>query len=124
MQYALLPIGERIDSTIAQPGESDRYSFTLDAPARLLFDALSNPAGLNWTLTGPDGKLVDARSLGGSDAADFTGNPVLDPSAGTWSLTIDGFGDATGAGSARLSVGKECDRPVRSCRSPHMYTKQ
>src|SRR3546814_2198331 len=56
MQDALLPIGERIDSTIAQPGESDRYSFTLDAPARLLFDALSNPAGLNWTLTGPDGK--------------------------------------------------------------------
>src|SRR3546814_11254917 len=56
MQDALLPIGERIDSTIAQPGESDRYSFTLDAPARLLFDALSNPAGPNWTLTGPDSR--------------------------------------------------------------------
>src|SRR3546814_12229920 len=56
MQDALLPIGERIDSTIAQPGESDRYSFPLDAPARLLFDPLSHPAGLNWTTTGPDGK--------------------------------------------------------------------
>src|SRR3546814_12399473 len=75
---------------------------SLDAPARLLFDALSNPAGLNWTLTGPDGKLVDARALGGSDGADFTGNPVLDLSAGTWTLTIDGVGDATGAYAFRL----------------------
>src|SRR3546814_19479060 len=52
MQDALLPIGERIASTIAQPGESDRYSFPPTAPARLRFDALRNPAGINSQLPG------------------------------------------------------------------------
>src|SRR3546814_19404367 len=58
MQDALLPIGERIDSTIAQPCECHRYSFPLAAPALLLFEALTTPPGSPSTMTGPAGQIV------------------------------------------------------------------
>src|SRR3546814_7524570 len=85
---------DRIDSTIAHGGESDRYSFTLDERTRLLFDSFTQTSGINWTLSGPDGTVVSSRRFDQSDGLGLGANPVLDLSAGNWTLTIDGAGDA------------------------------
>ncbi|MFA7602290.1 MAG: LamG domain-containing protein, partial [Novosphingobium sp.] len=96
VQDAPLTIGQRVAAAISQPGESDRYSFTLAQPTRLLLDSFTNSSTLNWTLTGPDGTVVSARRFDQSDSVDLSGNPVLNLSAGTWTLTVDGAGQAVG----------------------------
>src|SRR3546814_6446011 len=98
----MLTIGDRIDSTIAHGGESDRYSFTLDERTRLLLDSFTQTSGINWTLSGPDGTVVSSRSFAQSDGLGLGANPVLDLSAGTWSLPLDGAGDAGDAHAFRL----------------------
>ncbi|MGB3802622.1 MAG: LamG-like jellyroll fold domain-containing protein, partial [Sphingopyxis granuli] len=102
VQTAPLTIGAQISSTISQPGERDVYSFTLTERTRLVFDSLLYQGELNWSLTGPDGQIVSARRFDQSDGLNFTGNPVLDLAAGTYTLTIDGNRQFTGAYAFRL----------------------
>src|SRR3546814_6753024 len=87
---------------MAHGGESDRYSFTLDERTRLLFDSFTQTSGINWTLSGPDGTVVSSRRFDQSDGLGLGANPVLDLSAGNWTLTIDGAGDAAEAYAFRL----------------------
>ena len=73
-------------------------------------------AGFNWSLTGPDGKLVDGRGFQASDSNDKAGadgvlaNPadnnrvVYELRPGAYTLTIDAAGDDVGEG-VRVSGG-------------------
>ena len=94
-----LILGSTVSSTIEAPGESDRYSFTLDTDSRLYFDAFSNRTDITWSLAGPTGVLFSSRPL----ASDSVYNePSLELVAGAYQLTIDGNGTTTGAYSFRM----------------------
>lgn len=91
-----------VSGSIAQPGESDVYSFSLTAETLVMLDSLTNSADINWTLTGPQGEIVSARRLSDTDSADFTASPVLRLGAGDYTLKIDATGSVTGHYNFRL----------------------
>ncbi|WP_301102649.1 CARDB domain-containing protein, partial [Propionivibrio sp.] len=96
---AVLPLGALVNGVIAYAGQRDFYTFTLDAAKRVYFDALTNIGALTWTLSGPSGRVVAARSFTASDGYAFgPGSPLLDLAAGDYTLMIEGMNDtATGA---------------------------
>ncbi|MBI3348327.1 MAG: LamG domain-containing protein, partial [Burkholderiales bacterium] len=98
---APLTLGERTEGTLTQTGQQARYSFTLDQRKQLLMDTLNN-ADFNWTLTGPLGTVVNARSLRGTDAWNISGDPSLNLVPGSYTLTIDASADDTGTFAFRL----------------------
>src|SRR5262249_41301320 len=61
----------------------------------------TNNAGLNWTLTGPGGPVVDQRLFTQSDSTDRD-NPVLGLTAGSYTLTVRSTGGVTAAYQFRL----------------------
>lgn len=93
---AALTIGGSIDV----PGEQDRFEFTLQETTRVVFDSLTNRGDLTWSLDGPAGR-VDGRSFSNTDGYSYAGNPAYELSAGKYTLTVDGSGDATGAYALR-----------------------
>ena len=97
-----LTLGAKTDAVLATPGASNRYTFTLAQPAKLLFDTLSADRGFNWTLTGPSGTVVDSRNFVSTDSFDYGGDPVLNLAAGNWVLTVDAPADNTGHDFFRL----------------------
>jgi small nuclear ribonucleoprotein (snRNP)-like protein/putative NADH-flavin reductase len=98
-----LTLGTTTSGAISLTGETDVYTFSLASVSRLYFDSLTNNNNFNWTLVGPSGTVVSHRSFLGSDSNDL-GNPVLGGlPAGSYTLTIDGTTDNTGAYSFRLS---------------------
>src|SRR6185503_3273717 len=97
-----LALDATISEAIEQPGQRDRYTFTLEDSKQLVFDALTNDFALRWALSGPRGFVVDGRSFNGSDGTAFASSPVLDLVAGTYTLTIARDQSQTGAYSFRL----------------------
>src|SRR3546814_17547796 len=71
-----------VSGRIASPGETRSYAFTLTARTMALFDSLTPNSSLTWTLTGPEGAVVDARRFAQSDSSGFAGTPVLDLAIG------------------------------------------
>ena len=96
-----LTIGEKVDATLANPGQSDVWTFSLAEAKTLYFDALAG-ANLTWTLTGPAGNIV-SRNIRSSDSYELGGtNPLLKLGPGDYRITIDGSADTTGAYAFRL----------------------
>src|SRR5438876_1258039 len=91
---------QTISGSIDVPGETDQYGFNLPENARIVFDSITNNANLNWSLTGPTGKLVDNRAFSASDGT--AANAVLDLTAGDYTLTVDARADITAAYTFRL----------------------
>jgi len=98
-----LTVGGVTTGTIGTPGEVDNFTFNLVGDARLYFDSQTANAALTWTLTGPQGTVVGARPFTASDSFEFINSPVLELAAGSYTLTVDGSADATGAYQFRLS---------------------
>lgn len=97
-----LSLGTTINGTLSVPGESDGYTFTLAAGAKLNFDVLGDFPNMTWNLVGPGGTtFVSSRQLQNSDSFDISA-PYVDVPAGSYTLTIDGDGDKTGAYSFRV----------------------
>ena len=96
-----LAFGATVNASIGLAGERDFYTFTLADRRQVVFDTLSD-LGFNWTLTGPRGVVVNARSFQSTDAQDFGSNPVLDLVAGNYTLLVDAPADAVGAYSFRM----------------------
>ncbi|HEY8097355.1 MAG TPA: LEPR-XLL domain-containing protein, partial [Methylobacter sp.] len=91
---APLPTGTALTlgTTVAgvlPPTQTDFYSFTLDSDASVYFDVLSI-LSVNWTLTGPRGTVVSARSFTDSDSINLGGVATIPLVAGTYSLRING----------------------------------
>src|SRR5262249_38359298 len=88
-----LTIGDTVSGDISVAGEVDRYTFTLDGPRTLSFDALSK-SGVQWSLSGPDGFEVQNANIFLSDGSldgVFAQSPLrLD--AGSYQLTVTGGG--------------------------------
>src|SRR5207245_9288217 len=53
-----LTLGSTVNGILTTAGQQDRYIFSLAANALLYFDALTNNAGLQWSLSGPAGPAV------------------------------------------------------------------
>src|SRR5262249_16333239 len=94
--------GTTVSDALVVPSDVDRYTFTLAAPARVYFDALSNSGLLGWTLTGPSGTLVSNRAFNATDGSPFSTNPVLNLPAGDYTVTIASATNATGGYQFRL----------------------
>ena len=97
---ATLTVDQAIVERIDGPGNTNSYTFTLAADRQLLFDALLSEPGVRWSLTGPRGKVVDAKLFTSSDAS--AGNPLLNLVAGAYRLDVFGDGDFTGDFAFRL----------------------
>ncbi|MBN8495203.1 MAG: LamG domain-containing protein, partial [Burkholderiales bacterium] len=92
----------RIDGRIDVPGEVDRYSFTLAQDVRIVFDSLTNDSGMQWSLDGPDGRVVAPTAFNGSDSASRSGDTAPLLRAGSYTLSVDATGDRTGDYAFRL----------------------
>jgi hypothetical protein len=97
-----LQLGELTSGSIDVLGETDRYTFTLNQPSQLYFDALTNNSGMVWSLSGPGGVAVTNRQFTASDAR-FGQNPALNLVAGDYTLTVTGASSVTGVYQFRLS---------------------
>jgi hypothetical protein len=92
----LIPIVGEIEV----PGETDFYTFELAEERTVVFDSLTNRGDLNWSLSGTGGQIVSPTDLSASDGAQ--GGQLLALDAGTYTLAIDGEGDAQGEYQFRL----------------------
>jgi len=93
-----LALDALVADSIATVGAKDKYTFTLSQWSLLYFDALTDDANLRWSLEGPGGMVVDSRVYNDSDADDVTdGNAVLELRPGDYTLSVFGYGNATGA---------------------------
>jgi hypothetical protein len=90
-----------VAGNLSVPSEQDTYTFTLASSSLLYFDSLTNSAQFNWSLAGPAGTIVSARTFLASDGPGF-GAPALNLVAGNYTLTVAGTGATTGAYSFRL----------------------
>jgi hypothetical protein len=77
---------------IESPGAVDRYHFDVEAGQVVYFDARNATGWITWTVTDETGSaLFIERDLRGSDPGVYT----LE-SGGTYTITVSGYGDATG----------------------------
>ncbi|MBI4937393.1 MAG: hypothetical protein HY846_04120, partial [Nitrosomonadales bacterium] len=100
---ALLALGSTVNGAIAHTGQRDFYTFSLAADAVAYFDSQTSNGNFNWTLTGPRGTVVAARSFTGSDSYELGGSPVLSLAAGDYTLMVDATGQNTGDYAFRLT---------------------
>ena len=101
---AALTLGAQVDGAISQTGQQNLYTFTLANASQLYFDSLTNDSTFNWTLTGPRGTEINARSFQSSDAdsLSLSNPPALNLIAGSYTLAVAGIGDRTGSYGFRL----------------------
>jgi hypothetical protein len=89
-----------IAGTLATPGQTDTYQFTIAERTQVLADSLVNAYGVvSWRLTGPGGLNI-VRNLSATDASDAY--PVLDLLPGTYTLSFDASNDDTAPYALRL----------------------
>ncbi|HZR18708.1 MAG TPA: CARDB domain-containing protein [Verrucomicrobiae bacterium] len=85
---AALTIGTPIIGTLPTGTAVTNYVFTLANAARLCFDVLTN-ANFYWSLSGPQGVVVNNRGFPNSDSADISDSSLALP-AGNYQLSITG----------------------------------
>lgn len=91
----LIPVAGEIEL----PGETDLFQFELAEARTLTFDALTNRGDLTWSLDGVAGNIRSPTAFNQSDA-NYGSLLALD--AGTYTISVDGTGDATGDYRFRL----------------------
>jgi Ca2+-binding RTX toxin-like protein len=92
-------LGSTVNSTIAEQGERDIYTFNGGVGQRLFFDSLnSNVAGLNARLVSPSGQVVFNFTTASESSRPFT---LFE--AGQYQLIVDDGSDVGGSGSGDYS---------------------
>jgi hypothetical protein len=96
-----LTLGSVANGAITLPGQTQCYTFTLPAAARLYFDSYTN-SSLRWSLNTSLGtSVIVNRPFSSSDAQSVT-DPILRLPAGNYVVSVTGSGDAVGAFQFRL----------------------
>ncbi|MCB1965138.1 MAG: LEPR-XLL domain-containing protein, partial [Candidatus Accumulibacter sp.] len=103
-----LRLGELTSADIDQAGKIAHFGFDLGASTPLVFDSLTD-AGFNWSLAGPAGAHVARRTADGS--ASFSGRERLVLPPGSYTLSVDLDGAATGSFPFRL-LGADSAQPL------------
>jgi YD repeat-containing protein len=102
-----LTLGSTVSGQVGGAGEQERYTFTLANPTKVFFDPQTNNSFL-WSLTGPAGAAVTDQSFQFPDGGGLFGNnpggvnPVLSLVPGSYTLTVRGTDNLTGAYQFRL----------------------
>jgi hypothetical protein len=94
------PAALSINGALDAPGQQKQYQCTVQDTKRVVFDSLTNRSDLNWTLTGPNGTVVNGRQF--SDDGNSYSMPAFDLASGTYTLTVAASGDATGSYAMRI----------------------
>ncbi|MCV2361698.1 S8 family serine peptidase [Paucibacter sp. TC2R-5] len=95
-----LTLGTTVNSSLAKPGDTQRYSFNLATSSKLLFDELSSREGLVWRVLDHDGVSVFG-DRPTNDYGYYYYNRV-DLAAGDYTLVIDGSNNTVGDFAFRL----------------------
>ena len=98
-----LVLGARVDAAITQPGQQQRYTFTLANDTDIYFDSLTYDTQLSWSIVSARGTELAPRAFYASDGSSIATSPVYHLRAGDYTLVVDGTTDHTGAYSFRLS---------------------
>jgi hypothetical protein len=91
-----------INGTIAVPGQTDQYTFTLTGPTQIYFNSLTNTANIYWSLTGPEGSVVSSTAFAYSEAQYGSGSEIMQLIAGNYTLSVNASGGNTGSYGFRL----------------------
>ncbi|MEZ6044196.1 MAG: hypothetical protein R3C11_01150 [Planctomycetaceae bacterium] len=86
-----------MSSSLSTIGEEQHYTFTLGSASLLYLDSFTSSTSLNWSLNGPSGEVIDGQSF-------TSGNQVLALASGSYTLSVDGAGEATGSYSFLLDT--------------------
>ncbi|MDR0673568.1 MAG: putative Ig domain-containing protein, partial [Zoogloeaceae bacterium] len=96
------PVALSVEGEISTPGETDQYEFVVEETRRVVLDSLTNRSDLNWKLEGPSGQ-VDSRDFYYTDYGNHYSSPSFyELSKGTYRLTVNGQGAATGSYALRV----------------------
>jgi hypothetical protein len=92
-------LGDVVAETISAAGEVDRYLFTVTEATQVYFDMLGYGAGTTyWSLTGPQGGIINDRGFWSSDSYDFgAGNPLISLVPGTYQIAVRKDASETGS---------------------------
>ncbi len=90
-----LTLGTAVSGSFSSIGQNLNYTFTLAAPTSLWFDSQTRNNDLHWTLTGPTGFVPT--TFGDETPLSFGDENLGLLPAGTYRLTVGGFGSSTGA---------------------------
>ncbi len=85
-----------ISGQITVPGQQNRYTFTVDDLARVMFDSLTGGGQITYRIFDSNGNQTVAQSLADNDSFYLQYGP------GTYTLVIDGNERTTGAYSFRM----------------------
>ncbi|MHC5541074.1 hypothetical protein ACYOEI_22865, partial [Singulisphaera rosea] len=86
-----LTLGTAVSGSITGTGQQRNYTFTLASPTTLWFDSQTNDGNLNWSIKGAQGTVYGTTYFNYDDR-----NVGLLP-AGTYTLTVSGYGDYLGS---------------------------
>jgi hypothetical protein len=89
-----------VTRSLASPGQTRRFTFTLNTARRLHFDALTPTANARWRLDGPAGQASDWRAFTSSDWLNNVS--ALNLSPGAYVLAVNASGDDLPEFSFRL----------------------
>jgi hypothetical protein len=90
-------LDETVTDTITHPGQKYVYTFTLNSDTLVHFDSQADRGDVFWSLTGPRGPLFSGtRDFNASDADSINGNTAFMLHQGSYTLTVDASGAATG----------------------------
>jgi hypothetical protein len=105
-----LTLGTPVTNNLVEPGDQIFYTFTGTPGQRVYLDSsLANYSSVNWTIYSPSG----AQLATGSTTYDL--GPITLPQAGTYTIQIDGTGDAIGPVSFNLlDVGAQPALPLNT----------
>jgi hypothetical protein len=91
-------VGGLVTGRLSEPGQTQRYTFTLTEDKQLYFDSFTRRSDLRWTLKGPATSVGDSFYYGDSS----NNYNLLTLSAGSYEIVVDGDGAATGDFMFRL----------------------
>jgi len=93
-------LGATVKGAITEPGQAQRFSFTLNTAKEIYFDSLTNSPNAVWSLDGPTGNIVNQRPFTGSDGN--RGLSLLNLPPGSYTITVTAYSDIMGPFSFRL----------------------
>lgn len=82
-----MSLGSVITRSLAIPGQTKRFTFSVPTARRVYFDSLANLSTIRWRLDGPAGWFSDWKNFNGSDS--HNGLSVMDLAAGDYTLAIN-----------------------------------
>lgn len=96
-----LELGMLTSGSLTTPGQTREYRFQLASTTLVAFDSRTPSSSIRWSLTGPEGTLVNQRPFSASDGPSAS-DSVLKLHPGNYVISVNGVSDAIGDYQFRL----------------------